>query len=171
MRLCRFLVLEEKEKEFLLCSSAPVRRAGKLPPPLSTKWISHHHKFPKSLLQLLPRQELCSQTSPHFSLGSSLFLGGFRGVFLLLGLKTSPYSPSSHVPTWTFLDQERGFFPLLDALLGTHQFPAQPQGMPGLSASPVPGGAGFVPSRAHPPQTLQALEMAAVLFNWHHYLR
>lgn len=104
-------MLEEKEKEFLLCSSAAVRRAGKLPPPLSTKWISHHQKFPKSLLQLLPRQELCSQTSPHFSLGSSLFLGGFRGVFLLLGLKTSPYSPSSHVPTWTFLDQERGFFP------------------------------------------------------------
>lgn len=105
-------MLEEKEKEFLLCSSAAVRRAGKLPPPLSTKWISHHHKFPKSLLQLLPRQELCSQTSPHFSLSSSLFLGGFRGVFLLLGLKTSPYSPSSHVPTWTFLDQERGFSPL-----------------------------------------------------------
>lgn len=129
-------MLEKKEKEFLLCSSGPGRRAGKLPPFLSPKWISHHHESPKSLLQALPSQQLCSQTSPHFSLGTPLFLGRFWGCFSCtehLSLFSS--KPCAH------LDLPRAgqrIFPL-GFPAGPPQFPAQPQGMPGLSASPMPG--------------------------------
>lgn len=145
------------------CWKKRKRRAGKLLPYLSTKWIRQHHKFPKSLLQVLPSQELCSQISSHFSLGTSLFLGRFWGTFLLLELKTSPNPPSSHELTWTFQFQQRSF-PLRDALLGTHEFPEQPPGMPGLSASPMPGGAGFVPTLTRHSQPWKWLQCSLIGF-------